>query len=120
MEDVAGILSNITASGSRTLGTILHASGALEPAILQNISSRSMRGEYSGKVFGAEQLLSLSSAVPVGAIKLFSSLAAFSGSGGQGSYASANAVLDSCAYSLQVGRHYPLLIKYRKSILSQP
>ena len=48
-------------------------------------------------MFGAEQLLKQSSAAPLAMTKVFSSLAAFSGSGGQGSYASANGVLDSWA-----------------------
>ena len=51
----------------------------------------------SFQVFGAEQLLKRSSAAPLAMTKVFSSLAAFSGSGGQGSYASANGVLDSWA-----------------------
>ncbi len=51
----------------------------------------------SRQVFGAEQLLKQSSAAPLSMTKVFSSLAAFSGSGGQGSYASANGVLDSWA-----------------------
>ena len=101
-DSAAGVFSTITASCSRPLSTIMHASGSLDPAIVANISCRSMRGEFSGKVFGVEHVLSRTIAEPVGAIKLFSSLAAFSGSGGQGSYASANAVLDSCACSLQV------------------
>jgi hypothetical protein len=51
-----------------------------------------------------EQLLRRSSAAPLAMTKLFSSLAAFSGSGGQGSYASANAVLDSGAAIAQASQ----------------
>ena len=66
------------------------------------------------QVFGAEQLLKRTSAEPLALTKLFSSLAAFSGSGGQGSYASANGVLDSWAaiaqarISQRMGRHLPV------------
>lgn len=56
----------------------------------------------SGKVAGAEALLARTKAAPLVTINLFSSLAAFSGSGGQGAYAAANGVLDSHALELQV------------------
>lgn len=58
----------------------------------------------SGKVAGAEALVARTKAAPLVALNLFSSLAAFSGSGGQGVYAAANGVLDSHAVALQV-RH---------------
>lgn len=51
---------------------------------------------------GAEALLGRTKAAPLVALNLFSSLAAFSGSGGQGVYAAANGVLDAHAVSLQV------------------
>ena len=51
---------------------------------------------------GAEALLARTKATPLVTINLFSSLAAFSGSGGQGAYAAANGVLDSHAVALQV------------------
>jgi KR domain len=53
-------------------------------------------------VAGAEALLRRTKAAPLVAINLFSSLAAFSGSGGQGAYAAANGVLDTHAQALQV------------------
>jgi KR domain len=56
----------------------------------------------SGKVAGAEALVARTKAAPLVALNLFSSLAAFSGSGGQGVYAAANGALDSHAVALQV------------------
>lgn len=80
----------------------MHAGATLEPGVLTSITAASVRTEFSGKVHGAWQLITRSSHAALHSIKLFSSIAAFSGSGGQGSYAAGNGVLDSWAQSLQV------------------
>ena len=81
---------------------ILHAGAVLDSSTITGITAASIRQEFSGKVHGGWNLMQQSSHAPLLAINLFSSLAAFSGSGGQGSYAAANAALDSWAQSLQV------------------
>lgn len=85
---------------------IFHAGAVLDSGVISNITAARVRGEYSGKAFGAWNLIKDSTPSPIRTVKLFSSLAAFSGSGGQGSYASANAVLDSWAQTLQVNLSY--------------
>ena len=81
---------------------ILHAGAVLDSGTITGITAASIRQEFSGKAHGGWNLLQLSARAPLLGIHLFSSLAAFSGSGGQGSYAAANAALDGWAHSLQV------------------
>lgn len=69
--------------------------------MIANIGAPAVRTEFAAKVHGAHSLIRRSGGAPLRALNLFSSLAAFSSSGGQGSYAAANAVLDSWAQSLQ-------------------
>ena len=57
----------------------------------------------AGKVYGAQNLLQLSSSAALSAFQFFSSLAAFSGAAGQASYAAANGTLDAWAHASQVG-----------------
>ncbi len=70
--------------------------------MITNIAIGSIRNEFGGKVEGAAKLASTSALAPLHCFNLFSSLAAFSGSGGQGGYAAANGVLDSQALEMQV------------------
>ena len=76
---------------------VCYLSNSLTPEISRHLALSYHATLASPQVFGAEQLLKQSSAAPLAMTKVFSSLAAFSGSGGQGSYASANGVLDSWA-----------------------
>ncbi len=80
---------------------MLHAGGVLEPGVLASVTARGLRAEFAAKAAGAAALLGAAAGAPLRACNLFSSLAAVSGSGGQGSYAAANAVLDAWAAGLQ-------------------
>ena len=82
----------------------MHAGAVLDPGVIANISLQGLRNEFGAKVRGASKMAAASVAAPLRAFNLFSSLAAFSGSGGQGGYAAANAVLDSWAQSMQASR----------------
>ena len=80
----------------------MHAGGVLDPGVISNITAKAVRTEFAGKVAGAYQLLHAAGpASPLRVINLFSSLAAFSGSGGQGGYAAANGALDATAQGMQ-------------------
>lgn len=80
----------------------MHAGAVLDPGVISNIALSSIFNEFGGKVEGAAKLMSQSRIAPLTVMNLFSSLAAFSGSGGQGGYAAANGVLDSWAQISQV------------------
>ncbi len=80
---------------------VLHAGGVLEPGVLASVTARGLRAEFAAKAAGAAALLGAAAGAPLRTCNLFSSLAAVSGSGGQGSYAAANAVLDAWAAGLQ-------------------
>ena len=81
----------------------MHAGGVLDPGVIANITAKAVRTEFAGKVSGATALVEAAGiANPLRVANLFSSLAAFSGSGGQGGYAAANGALDAMAQHMQV------------------
>ena len=90
------------ASMMRSLQGILHAGAVLDSSTISGMTLNGIRREASGKVHGGWNLIRMSDQAPLSILKFFSSLAAFSGSGGQGSYAAANAALDHWAESQQV------------------
>lgn len=84
----------------------MHAGGVLDPGVISNITAKAVRTEFSGKVSGATALIHAAGlASPLRVANLFSSLAAFSGSGGQGGYAAANGALDALAQDMQASVH---------------
>lgn len=93
---------------------LLHAGAVLDSGVIGNISAVGVRTEFSGKVHGAWSLMSRAGEAPLRALNFFSSLAAFSGSGGQGSYAAANATLDAWAQALQACTE-PIILDYMGS-----
>lgn len=70
-------------------------------ALIENQTVHSARTVFAPKVNGTSNILAIAGREPVAAIKLFSSVAASLGSGGQANYAAANAVMDSCAAQSQ-------------------
>ena len=80
---------------------VLHAGGVLQDALLPNQTAAGVRAVFAPKASGSANLARLTRCAPLGALKLFSSVAAAMGSGGQANYAAANAVLDNLAQSQQ-------------------
>ena len=80
---------------------ILLAGGVLRDATLAKQTAGSVRAVFAPKVSGARAAVAAAHGAPLEAMKLFSSVAASLGSGGQANYAAANAVLDATAMQLQ-------------------
>jgi acyl carrier protein len=80
---------------------ILLAGGVLRDATLAKQTAGSVRAVFAPKVAGVQAALRAAYGAPLAAVKLFSSIAASLGSGGQANYAAANAVLDATAARLQ-------------------
>ena len=89
--------SNVLHDGNLPWSSLVHASGVLADAILQNQSAESVRKVFTAKVASLQALDSFSSLQPCWSSVLFSSVAAFLGSAGQGNYSAANGALDGVA-----------------------
>lgn len=102
--DAAAMLETSTA-GPRLmpLAGVLHAGGVLQDATLQNQTLAGLRAVFAPKAAGSSHLATSTAAAlqPLAAVKLFSSVAAALGSGGQANYASANALLEAAAGTMQ-------------------
>lgn len=81
---------------------ILHAGGVLRDELIANQTAAGMRAVFAPKAAGTRNLLRCSERAPLGAVQLFSSVAACLGSGGQANYAAANAAMDCMAHRQQV------------------
>jgi len=73
----------------------------LKDGLIQNQTARGMKSVFAPKVQGTHNILSATRAAPLVAVKVFSSVAASLGSGGQANYAAANAVMDCWAAQKQ-------------------
>jgi acyl carrier protein len=100
-EEAADIVFRSSASAAEPLRSVMHAGAVLDSKVISNVTAHSIRTEYSGKVFGAQQLVTRCSNAALASFQLFSSLASFSGAAGQATYAAANGVLDAWAHATQ-------------------
>lgn len=83
------------------LAGVLHAGGVLQDATLPKQTKAGIQAVFAAKVAAGAGILDRGRLQPLQAVKLFSSIAAAMGSGGQANYASANAVLDNSAHAAQ-------------------
>lgn len=95
-EDVATVLEDIARRGA-TLRGVVHSAGVLADATLPQLDREKILRTWAPKVDGAWHLHRLTSEQPLDFFVLFSSVAAFIGSAGQGNYAAANAWVDALA-----------------------
>jgi acyl transferase domain-containing protein/acyl carrier protein len=79
------------------LDAVVHAAGAGAPGALETLTAEQCEATFAAKVGGARHLHELTEDRALSAFVLCSSLAATTGSGGQGDYAAANAYLDGLA-----------------------
>ena len=80
---------------------VLHAGGVLNDATIPKQTMGGVRAVFAAKTVGAGAILQAGCRQPLRAVKLFSSIAAAMGSGGQANYAAANAVMDAWSHSCQ-------------------
>ena len=81
----------------RPVTGLIHASGVLADATLQNQSAQSVRSVMTAKVTSLKAVSHKLSLQPCESATLFSSVAAFLGSAGQANYSAANGALDGLA-----------------------
>ncbi len=96
-QQLASVLDRIRRSASPLLG-VVHAAGVLDDGILLEQDAARFAGVMAPKVRGSWNLHLLTRDDPLDFFVLFSSIASFLGSPGQGSYAAANAFLDALAH----------------------
>ena len=91
------VRSEMAACSARRMGVLFHAGGVLADGLLGRQSLSMLREAFAAKVAGWMGIASRLAQSPVQAAVLFSSIAGLIGSGGQGSYAAANAALDGAS-----------------------
>lgn len=109
--DAAAVWDAQGSSAVAEVHGVLHAGGVLKDATLQRQTWSAARAVLAPKVHGMLSMLGLAAeGQPLHAVKLFSSVAALLGSGGQANYAAANALLDLKAGELQEQVRYCFLL----------
>ncbi len=79
------------------LGAVIHAAGAIDDGVVESLTAERVRPVLASKLSAAWHLHELTGDMQLQAFVLFSSAAGALGSPGQGSYAAANAFLDTLA-----------------------
>ncbi|GAA2585653.1 type I polyketide synthase [Actinomadura fulvescens] len=98
LADAAAVETLISGIGSRhPLTAVFHAAGALDDAVLENLTSDRLDRVLRPKVDAAWNLHRLTSGLPLTAFVLYSSVAGVLGNAGQAGYAAGNAFLDALA-----------------------
>jgi acyl transferase domain-containing protein/acyl carrier protein len=110
-DDVASVLESIGASMPPLRG-VVHAAGAVDDAILQNLDERQLRNVMAPKVQGAWNMHTLTLDAKLDFFVLFSSAASVLGSPGAANYGAANAFLDALAWHRRGGGRPALSINW--------
>jgi tyrocidine synthetase III len=92
------LLNDFRTEGWPPIGGVVHAAGVLYDGLLSEVDTASFNCVFRPKVAGAWNLHHVFADTPLDFFVLFSSAGALLGQPGQGSYAAANAFLDSLAY----------------------
>ncbi|QWR76993.1 SDR family NAD(P)-dependent oxidoreductase [Candidatus Magnetomonas plexicatena] len=100
-EDVERLFGTIAETMPPVRG-IIHAAGVLDDSVILNLNAEKFRNVMKPKVYGSWNLHNKTIDMNLDFFVCFSSLAAMTGSKGQGNYAAANAFMDA-------------LIRYRRS-----
>lgn len=97
-ERLTSFLKAYRAEGWPPLRGVVHAAGVLQDQILTQLDETAMAAVFRAKVVGGWLLHSLTEEDRLDFFVMFSSAASMLGSGGQGSYAAANAFLDGLSH----------------------
>nr|WP_281004721.1 type I polyketide synthase [Nocardia takedensis] len=103
-EAVRALVERTKADGP-PMRAVLHAAGVVDFGRIAELTPADLAAAAAGKVVGAQELDRLFRSDDLDAFVLFSSIAATWGSGGQGAYAAANAILDAIAEQRRAAGH---------------
>ncbi|NEW38461.1 SDR family NAD(P)-dependent oxidoreductase [Nocardia cyriacigeorgica] len=95
--DLDHALRDIRECGS-TIRGVVHAAGALEDALIEDVTIAQLDRMFAPKVAAATNLIELTAADPTDFVLLFSSATGAFGAPGQAAYACANAAMDTLSH----------------------
>lgn len=95
--DLDHALRDIRECGS-TIRGVVHAAGALEDALIEDVTVAQLDRMFAPKLAAATHLIELTAADPTDFVLLFSSAAGAFGAPGQSAYACANAAMDALTH----------------------